>query len=423
MISGHYRNLNEKPIKHLTRSPHFHTKSSEQSREKIDIKPNNEPLKPNITPCRSFDEIQISVKSSEREQNERNSNVNFKNVSEYYYYLKEKEREFQEKEKSLIKQVSELEYTNLCLKKYISKLTGIPLLRILEFESMPREKIIRAQRIIQSWIIRKKFYLLIHRALQDQANRAIKDRNHAMNEILDTEKVYLSSLLECQTNYLDPILKQNFRLPKEVEELFGEFKVVTKLSNTLLAELQTAFSKWPCAFLVGEVFIKMAPVLSLYFGYIKIYNLARESLFKFKATNGSFSQTIDRLTVKNCSEGKLDLISYLIMPIQRLPRYRLLLKALIDKTSPEHKELPTLNRALEKICGVMDDIERKSTTIAHIQSVAHSPPPRSLSPPPIASSPNGTTLKQNTNTGTISPQPNISPLTQTLHEQSKVSLS
>ena len=49
------------------------------------------------------------------------------------------------------------------------------------------------------------------------------------------------------------------------------------------------------------------------------------------------------------SGARLDLESYLIKPVQRLPRYQLLLKELIKLTGSDHTDLPGLSEAVLRI--------------------------------------------------------------------------
>jgi hypothetical protein len=53
---------------------------------------------------------------------------------------------------------------------------------------------------------------------------------------------------------------------------------------------------------------------------------------------------------------KLGLASYLILPVQRIPRYRLLLTDLIKNTEKNHPDFKNLENSLQKICKVADEI-------------------------------------------------------------------
>ena len=55
----------------------------------------------------------------------------------------------------------------------------------------------------------------------------------------------------------------------------------------------------------------------------------------------------------------LDLASYLIMPIQRLPRYMLLLQSLRQATPPMHPDAPSVQRLCARARAVVDDINTR----------------------------------------------------------------
>ncbi len=48
----------------------------------------------------------------------------------------------------------------------------------------------------------------------------------------------------------------------------------------------------------------------------------------------------------------MNIESLLIMPVQRIPRYRLLLEQLLKYTPAEHEEYAVVRTALDKICDV-----------------------------------------------------------------------
>ena len=48
----------------------------------------------------------------------------------------------------------------------------------------------------------------------------------------------------------------------------------------------------------------------------------------------------------------LDLTSFLIMPVQRVPRYRMLIEEIVKQTPPDHPDMQSLATALEKVGSV-----------------------------------------------------------------------
>ena len=75
--------------------------------------------------------------------------------------------------------------------------------------------------------------------------------------------------------------------------------------------------------------------------------------------------------MRSASFGGLPLNAYLIMPIQRIPRYRMLLEVLVGSTPEEHSDYKQLSEAL----GVVRDVANYiNTHIAkEVRDVIHSP--------------------------------------------------
>lgn len=65
----------------------------------------------------------------------------------------------------------------------------------------------------------------------------------------------------------------------------------------------------------------------------------------------------------------LDLASFLIMPIQRIPRYQLLLQDLVNSTRRNHKDYKNLRQALEAIIQIAKYINEQKRTYEEMQKV------------------------------------------------------
>ena len=60
--------------------------------------------------------------------------------------------------------------------------------------------------------------------------------------------------------------------------------------------------------------------------------------------------------------GKIaDLESFLILPVQRIPRYMLLLDALLKFTPPDHPDFNNLTEAIAKVKSVADHLNQAVT--------------------------------------------------------------
>ena len=108
----------------------------------------------------------------------------------------------------------------------------------------------------------------------------------------------------------------------------------------------------------GEIFIEFFTehMTDVYTEYTINLDGALDTYYKMMATNTPFKTFIN----KKKQELNLDMASFIVMPVQRIPRYILLLKTLSGKIPSLHSEATKLGIAFVKAKEVADIInERK----------------------------------------------------------------
>jgi len=109
---------------------------------------------------------------------------------------------------------------------------------------------------------------------------------------------------------------------------------------------------------VGSVFLEMIPFLPIYTEYVNNYTVAVETLQTLVKKNSSFASTLNSCGSQQF-HGRLGLESLMIVPIQRIPRYRMLLGELLNLTSAEHADYCRLTSALQGISEMATYINEK----------------------------------------------------------------
>ena len=69
-------------------------------------------------------------------------------------------------------------------------------------------------------------------------------------------------------------------------------------------------------------------------------------------------------------QGTLGLSSLLMTPIQRIPRYVMLLKDLLDKTPPDHPDKGPLGEAHNSVCTIATAINERKRQEENVQKIA-----------------------------------------------------
>ena len=134
--------------------------------------------------------------------------------------------------------------------------------------------------------------------------------------------------------------------PKDHVHIFLNIEELRDLSREFLAGLERAAEADGC---VGDAFQAFAPKFKLYAEYCTNYPVAVKSLASLQRRHKSIRRVLEQCS-KEC--GGLQLESLLIMPIQRIPRYKLLLEDIVKHTPSWHPDLALCQDALIKIKAV-----------------------------------------------------------------------
>lgn len=101
-----------------------------------------------------------------------------------------------------------------------------------------------------------------------------------------------------------------------------------------------------------------------YSDYVNVYEQARETISKLRATNSKFAAFLEEREIKDGVLTPLE--NYLIMPVQRVPRYEMLLTTLLKNTWKSHPDYPSLVEAAKRAMAISERVnERKRLRESH----------------------------------------------------------
>ncbi|KAG0199915.1 hypothetical protein BGX28_006898 [Mortierella sp. GBA30] len=113
---------------------------------------------------------------------------------------------------------------------------------------------------------------------------------------------------------------------------------------------------------IGRVFAEHVAYMKMYSFYINNFDNALRVL-QTQLTQAKHKKKMKeflRRCAKHPNHTQLALQGYLLLPVQRIPRYKLLLQDLLENTWPEHVDYQDIATALEKISSRADEMnERK----------------------------------------------------------------
>eukprot|EP00008_Paramoeba_atlantica_P005154 CAMPEP_0201485580 /NCGR_PEP_ID=MMETSP0151_2-20130828/9670_1 /ASSEMBLY_ACC=CAM_ASM_000257 /TAXON_ID=200890 /ORGANISM="Paramoeba atlantica, Strain 621/1 / CCAP 1560/9" /LENGTH=721 /DNA_ID=CAMNT_0047869777 /DNA_START=92 /DNA_END=2257 /DNA_ORIENTATION=+ len=166
-------------------------------------------------------------------------------------------------------------------------------------------------------------------------------RGKLVQEIVETERNYVGNLGLVKSVYMIQMKYQKWLKEEEFEALFVNLDEIVGVNSRLLMLLQERIAQTGedlSKAHVGKLFVDMAGAFLKYGKYINNFDAALkvlEQLQSRKPAAAFFQQMIEQGAG---SQQLLDLGAYLIMPVQRLPRYELLLRELKKFTPSSHPD-------------------------------------------------------------------------------------
>lgn len=205
--------------------------------------------------------------------------------------------------------------------------------------------------------------LMYHKRVRMQAFRT-----KVAQEVLDTENSYTKGLKTCIDTFLNPLRDPAVKKPLvdkiQLKTLFSDIEIIFAFNVKLREDLEARLKTWSAGQRLGDIFVKISGFLKVYTSYVQNFDAALKLYEQLKSKNKQFAQFIEdaRMTT-----GGLDLASYLIMPIQRVPRYSMLLQTLTKNTWPDHSDYKDLDSATNKIGEVATYLNERKRQFEQMQ--------------------------------------------------------
>ncbi|KIJ08337.1 hypothetical protein PAXINDRAFT_102606, partial [Paxillus involutus ATCC 200175] len=201
-------------------------------------------------------------------------------------------------------------------------------------------------------------------------------------EFYATEKSYLDGLDLVYNHFLTPIL-QSLDTPKplltrnEITTLFSNFIDIWNFHHTFFAALSARLHPSPSTPSPASHTTPLSSLLLAHFPYLSLYtpfimtfpaSLAFLTSLSHPSTLNPAFATFMRTQESHPACAHLRLADYLLTPVQRCPRYLLLLKDLLNSTDPEEPEW----ERLQEVCGLVEKITTSLNTAlaSHAQTLS-----------------------------------------------------
>eukprot|EP00727_Mastigamoeba_balamuthi_P002017 m51a1_g11812 putative pleckstrin domain-containing protein (1706) ;mRNA; f:366630-372324 len=188
-------------------------------------------------------------------------------------------------------------------------------------------------------------------------------RKRVAAELLQSEDSYIGSLGAVDELLLKPLSAAASKskskaqvTPVEVESIFSNLGALVSCHRAFAASLRARIDKWADESTVADIFLQQTGFFLKYAQYMNNYAAAQIVLRYVAAKSKSFSTL--KKSFEQSQPSRITLESYLVMPVQRLPRYHMLLSELKKYTPRQHADTTKLDTAMDAIKTVIDTINK-----------------------------------------------------------------
>ncbi|XP_017158701.1 FYVE, RhoGEF and PH domain-containing protein 1 isoform X2 [Poecilia reticulata] len=165
------------------------------------------------------------------------------------------------------------------------------------------------------------------------------------NELLLTETAYVSKLHLLDQVFCARLLEEaRCRSSFPCDVVQGIFSNICSIycfhQQFLLPALQKRMEEWDSSPRIGDILQKLAPFLKMYGEYVKNFDRAMELVNIWMERSAPFKAIVQEIQrEERC--GNLTLQHHMLEPVQRIPRYELLLKDYLHRLpedAPDHRD-------------------------------------------------------------------------------------
>jgi type II secretory pathway component PulM len=200
-----------------------------------------------------------------------------------------------------------------------------------------------------------------------------KKRKERAEETLYTERTYVKQLTIVYECFVEP-LKRKVRekhavlSDTELFAIFSNIEVILNCHKKLLETFEKRMLVWDSTPELGDIFLENTAFIKLYKYYVNNFDKSIITLKSCREKNSEFQKFAQELDYTERLSG-LSIESFLILPVQRIPRYVLLLQDLLKYTSPSHVDFNNLSNALAFIKDLADFINSNKSDADNINKI------------------------------------------------------
>jgi len=222
-----------------------------------------------------------------------------------------------------------------------------------------RQSVLTIQRAYRSYMFRKTVAAM---------SKASFRREKAAREIVESEEAYVNNLKLIMDYYYTPL--KHFMndgkmiTQQQFKDLFLNLDKIYEFNRKVLEAFKNRMKDYDnrttC---IGDIFKQFKDMSQLYQLFVSTFDRSNLVLNKL-LENADFAKWQEEVAMKP-ELHRMRISTLLIMPVQRVPRYMLLIRELISKTPESHPDYALLKDALDFVSKVGSEINEAKR---HVES-------------------------------------------------------
>uniref|UniRef100_A0A8C3AKN4 FYVE, RhoGEF and PH domain containing 4b n=1 Tax=Cyclopterus lumpus TaxID=8103 RepID=A0A8C3AKN4_CYCLU len=172
------------------------------------------------------------------------------------------------------------------------------------------------------------------------------------NELLQTERAYVARLHLLDQVFCSSLTEEAGRgsfPPDLIRNIFSNISSIYSFhSQFLLPDLENCMGHWCESPGLGSVLLQHAPFLRMYADYVKNFEQAMELVRTWSERSSVFRTIVQDIQSREVC-GSLTLQHHMLEPVQRVPRYEMLLRDYLKKLPRDDPDYDLAHKSLQMI--------------------------------------------------------------------------
>lgn len=222
----------------------------------------------------------------------------------------------------------------------------------LTFE-FPEETIQPGESVLSQKDAFKKSEIILNVVMNEAQAKKTRKRREAMKELLETERNYVKEMILMEQNFTEKFFADLHMDPDFYTRTFKSITDIRPLHEGFLEELEAAGVDPESS--VGALFLKYVPFFKVASPHVSNFRSTNREITELLKTNKQIHKAVSQICM-DVFDGKT-VESLIVTPVQRIPRYPLLLSTL-KETVANHRDRMDLAAAVDDLHRLSKDIDQ-----------------------------------------------------------------